>query len=277
MNRFLTSYLLGMTIALALCAPASGQELYKQCESLSADGELSAEVKKHLAAMAGKDPVAREKAAVALETVCDKRVTEPLISLTADENPKVRIAALRALGKIGDRAAIDPLLELLPKEKDWDVIYYYVEALSAFQVHRSGYAVLNSIANAAPATVKTAAEMRTRCHAVVLVHQLHEVNFSRKALGFIFGFLDHTDPALAKIAEEHMYQLKDTRNGPHELPGILKITNYPTFKIKAATWIGRLGIEDARYALEAKALSESDPQVLRAVKDAIAMLDQKLK
>ncbi|HZS07041.1 MAG TPA: HEAT repeat domain-containing protein [Blastocatellia bacterium] len=270
-------------ISLALCAllwalsfglAANAQELYTQCEALKAGGEPPAEVKKNLEALGDKDAKARARAARSLATSCDKRAVEPLVGRLGDPDPQVRAAAVEALGRLGDREAIDPMIEALNKEEDWGVRYVYAPALASFQIHRASYAVLNGIAGTMQ-KVRTEPEMRTRCYAILIVDQLRDVNFSRKGVGFLFSFLDHEDPALRKIAEQTVVALKDTRNGKHELMGMLRQSHNPDFLIKAANWIGRLGIEDARPVLEEMVTQDLDPRVQKAVRESLAALDKK--
>lgn len=265
-----------LTVSLSL--PALAQTLYDQCETLRSEGEPKAATQKQLAALKDKDAQARKQAMAQLAESCDKRAVEPLLALLNDPDPTIRAAAVATLGRLGDRDSIDPLLELLEKEKDWTVRDAYATSLASFQIHRASYAVLNTIANPQTMKVTDETELRTRCHAILLVNQLRDVKFSRKAVGFLFTFLSYPEEPLRRIAEETMYALKDTRNGKHELTGILRQSNFPEFQIKAATWLGRLGIEDSRELLTemiAPGSKQLNPLVVQAIKDAIAMLDKK--
>jgi HEAT repeats len=273
---FLTSGLL--VIALSLFVQANAQELVPQCEALKSEGDPDAVVKKNLDALRDKDAKIRAQAAQELASACDKRAASPLIGLLSDDDPKVRMAAVATLGKLGDRAAIDPMLEALDKEQSWEVRYAYGSALAAFQIYRASYAVLNTIANPQGQKVKTEAEMRARCYAVLMVNQLRDVQFSRKGVSILFGYLDHEQPALSQMAEQTMVSLKETRNGRHELMGILRQSHNPEFQIKAAKWIGQLGIEDARDVLEEITGAEAGSvnlSVQKAARDALALLDKK--
>ncbi|HZS06823.1 MAG TPA: HEAT repeat domain-containing protein [Blastocatellia bacterium] len=274
MGKKLLPALCALMCLLSFGLAANAQELYTQCEALKAEGEPAAGVKKDLEALKDKDAKAREQAARSLATSCDKRATGPLVSRLGDPDPRVRAAAVEALGRLGDREAIDPMIEAFIKEEDWAVKYAYAPALASFQIHRASYVVLNGIAGTME-KIRTEQEMRARCYAVLIVDQLRDVNFSRKGVSYLFGYLDYEDPALRKIAEQTMVALKDTRNGKHELTGILKQSHLPDHQIKAATWIGRLGIEDARPLLEEMAARDLDPRVQKAIREALAALDKK--
>lgn len=278
MTKKLFLTLFTLAVAFSLTSKANAQEFYQQCEALNSEGDPAAAVKKNLDALKDKDAKVRAQAAHDLATACDKRSVELLVSLLGDDDPKVRAAAVETLGRLGDRTAIDPLLEALYKEQNWDVKYVYGPALASFQIYRASYAVLNSIANPQGEKVKTEPEMRARCQAMLMVNQLRDVQFSRKAVNILFTYLDYEQPALRQLAEQTMTALKDTRNGGHELMGILRQSHNPEYQIKAAKWIGKLGIDDARDVLEELANADAasiNPSVLKAVKEALATLDKK--
>lgn len=256
----------------------SAQTFYPQCETLQGEGAPDAAAKKSLDALKSSDPKVREQAIKQLSGACDKRVTESLVAMLGENDPAVRMAVVETLGRLGDRAAIDPMIDALYKEQDWKVKDVYAAALASFQIYRASYALLNTIANPQSQKVNDEVELQTRCHAVLLVNQLRDVQFSRKAVNFMLIFLSYPEPPLRKIVEETMYALRDTRNGKHELTGILKQSHYPEFQILAANWIGRLGIEDARFLLEqmtAPDAKDVNPRVQKAAKDALAALDKK--
>jgi HEAT repeat protein len=269
-----------LLIVTATSRMISAQTLYPQCEALKKEGEPDAALKKNLEALKARDAKVREEAVRQLSAACDQRVVEPLIGMLGAADPSVRIAAIETLGRIGDRAAIDPMLEALYNEKDWNVRYAYAPALASFQLHRASYAVLNTIANPQTLKVTTETEMRARCYAILLVNQLRDVNFSRKAVSFLLTFVDYQEAPLRKIAEETMFALRETRNGKHELTGILKQNqnHHLDFQVRAAEWIGRLGLENARYILEeitAPDAKNVNPRVQKAAREALAALDKK--
>ncbi|MBL8186703.1 MAG: HEAT repeat domain-containing protein, partial [Acidobacteria bacterium] len=100
-------------------------------------------------------------------------------------------------------------------------------------------------------------------------NQLRDVRFSRKAISFLFVFQDHERPEFRRIAEETGLELRNTRNGYHELAGILKQHAYPDFRRKAAYWLGKFGTEEARAVLQEAAATDKDPSVQKAAQDAL--------
>ncbi len=102
-----------------------------------------------------------------------------------------------------------------------------------------------------------------------MTNQLRDVRFSRKAIGFLFTFLDYEDEKLRQIAEETALELKNTRNDFRELIGILKQHNYPVFRRKAAYYLGKYNIEEARSALAEAAAGDRDASVRKAAKAAL--------
>jgi len=102
-----------------------------------------------------------------------------------------------------------------------------------------------------------------------MVNQLRDVRFSRKAIGFLFAFLDYEDEKLRRIAEETALELKNTRNGFRELIGILKQHNYPVFRRKAAYYLGKYNIEESRPALAEAAAGDRDASVQKMAKEAL--------
>src|SRR5262249_23771823 len=104
---------------------------------------------------------------------------------------------------------------------------------------------------------------------ILMINQLRDVRFSRKAIGFLFLFLDSKNQTLRRIAEETAMKLKDTRNGYHELIGILKQHNYPDFRRKSAYWLGKFNLEEARPALAEASVADRDPSVQRVAKEAL--------
>lgn len=275
-RRWLTGLaLVCLTTCLSGQTGAQAPALVSQCETLRSEGEPAEAVRKNLDALKDKDAKVRQQAAQKLAVACDRRAVDSLLILLNDAEPAVRIAAVETLGKLGARTTIDPLLEALNGEKDWTVKYAYADALAAFQVHRASYDVLNALANPQGGQVKDLAEMRTRCHAILLVNQLRDVNFSRKAVGILFEFIDDRRPEFRQLAEQTFQRLGETRNGKHELMGILRQNRYPEYQLKAVTWLGRLGIEDAREVLLEMSKTEIDARVKKAIQETIALLDKK--
>ncbi|MFN0084819.1 MAG: HEAT repeat domain-containing protein [Blastocatellia bacterium] len=243
--------------------------LYEQCSALQGAGEAPGGI----AALRDGEASKRVKAAEALGKSCDSRAVEPLIAALKDADVSVRLAVAEALGRLGDRGAIDSLVEALA-DGDWRVRVGLGRSLASFQTQSSGNATLNVLANPGETRVSDEGDMRARCAGVLLVNQLRDVRFSRKAIGFLFTFLGNENPALRRIAEETAMELKNTRNGYHELVGILKQHNFPEFRRKAAYYLGRFNLDAARPALTEASIGDRDPTVQRAAKEALESMSK---
>ncbi|MDX2031466.1 MAG: HEAT repeat domain-containing protein [Blastocatellia bacterium] len=277
MGRMRLMGLMGLVIAALLAAfvEARGQTamralpLYEQCSALQGAGEAPGGI----AGLKDGEAAKRAKAAEALAKSCDSRAVEPLIAALKDPEVPVRLAVAEALGRLGDRSAIDPLVEAL-EDSDWRVRAGIGRALASFQTQPSGNATLNVLTNPGEKQVTDEGDMRARCAGVLLVNQLRDVRFSRKAIGFLFSFIGNENPALRRIAEETALELKNTRNGYHELIGILKQHNYPDFRRKAAFYLGKFNLETARAALTEASIGDRDPTVQRAAKEALESMSK---
>ena len=264
--------LCGALLAASILAqePVRALPLYEQCAALqSADEKTPAMI----AALREADPGRRAKAAEALAKSCDARAAEPLAAALRDKEAAVRLAVVEALGRLGDRSAIEPLVEALTDE-DWRVRAGIGRALASFQTQPSGNATLNVLVNPGDNKVTDEGDMRARCTGVLLVNQLRDVRFSRKAIGFLFSFLANENPALRRIAEEAALELKNTRNGYHELVAILKQHNYPEFRRRAAWYLGKFNLEAARPVLAEASIADRDASVQRAAKEALEMMSK---
>ena len=248
------------------CAPASGP-----------DAELP-----KLPPEAESDPLFAEKgrseqkiALIArVRRACHPASAARLLAPMGDEDPQVRLAAIEALGQIQQPEAIEPLIEQIGRETDWQVRTALAWSLASFQTHRPSSAVLNLIANPGSQPILGGeAELSTRCAAVLAVNQLRDVRYSRKAVVFLFAFLELPDPRMVKVAEQALYHLRETRNGYHEMVGIIRKHGFPDHRSKAADWLGRWRATTARPILLEVAAKETHPLVLQAVKDALALLD----
>jgi len=257
--------------ALALAAVARGQALSEQCEALAEKPEATAEVTRLLAALKDKESKARLGAAQQLGKSCDQRAVNPLINLLKDPDPLVRIAAVEALGQLGDRSSVEPLIDASGDE-EWRVRQAIGRALCAFQYYPASYAALNKVANPQNGPLGDEGDIRARCATVIAINQLRDVRFSRKAVQFLFAFLDDQRQIVRQIAEQAMLELKNTRNGSHELIGLLKQSNNPQFREKAAYWLGKLGVERARPALGEASVGDQDIRVQQAAKEALALI-----
>jgi HEAT repeat protein len=245
--------------------PLRAEPLYEQCSWLESRVGSTAN---SIASLKDADAQKRVKAADELAKSCDSRAVDPLVAALKDPEVAVRIAAVAALGKLGDRNSIEALIEALG-DKDWRVRTALGRALCSFHVHQSSNATLNTLVNPGDAKVTDEGDLRARCFGILMVNQLRNVSFSRKAIGFLFLFLDNENEKLRQIAEETAMELKNTRNGYHELIGILKQHNFPGFRRKAAYYLGRYDIEAARPALAEAAVGDRDPSVQKAAKDAL--------
>ncbi|MEP7337488.1 MAG: HEAT repeat domain-containing protein [Acidobacteriota bacterium] len=248
--------------------PIRALPLYEQCAALVENAGATAAI----AVLKDKDSQKRIKAAETLAKSCDSRATKPLLAAVRDDDDvAVRVAAVEALGRLGDQEAIDPLIEAI-EGADWHVRLAMTRTLASFQVYRANNATLNVLTNPGDKKITEEGDLRVRCQGILEVNQMRDVRFSRKAIGFLFLFLDHENPEFRRIARETAMALKDTRNGFHELAGILKQHNYPEFRLKAAQWLGKFNIEEARPALEEAAASDRDSNVKQAAQDALAAM-----
>jgi hypothetical protein len=243
----------------------SAPQLYEQCTALQTNEAAPA----YIAALKESNAQQRIKAATLLAKSCDARATEALLVAFRDEDTAVRMAAVEALGQLGDRAAIDPLCEDAANQ-DWRVRAALARTLASFQVYRSSNVTLNTLANPGDKKITDEGDMRARCLAILAVNQLRDVRFSRKAIGFLFTFQDHPQPALRRLAEAAARELQNTRNGYHELAGLLKQSNFPLFRLRAAYWLGQFNTAEARAVLAEIAATDRDPSVQRAAQEALA-------
>ena len=238
--------------------------LYGQCASLQPNETTIAAI----AGLKDKDPQKRIKATETLAKSCDSKATAPLLATTKDDETSVRVAAIEALGQLGDQEAIDPLIELV-EGADWQIRMALVRTLASFQVYRSNNVVLNLLTNPGDKKITEETDLRVRCFGILMVNQLRDVRFSRKAIGFLFLFQEHQLPDFRRIAEETALELRNTRNGYHELAGILKQHNSPDFRRKAAYWLGKFSTDEARAVLEDAVANDKDPSVKAAAQNAL--------
>lgn len=255
---------------LSSSTPIRALPFYEQCKTLS-DTNATAPIA--IADLKSKDSQTRIKAAETLAKSCDSRATAALLAATKDEEVSVKVAAVEALGKLGDQEAIDPLIELI-EGADWQVRMALVRTLASFQVYRSNNAVLNALTNPGDKKITEESDLRVRCFGILTVNQMRDVRFSRKAIGFLFTFQEHQLPEFRRIAEETGLELRATRNGFHELAGILKQHNFPEFRRKAAYWLGKFSTDEARAVLEDAAANDRDPSVKQAATSALAAMKQ---
>jgi len=248
--------------------PIRAEPLYEQCAALSRGGAAAPSAIVALREPKEKDAQKRVKAAEALGKSCDALAIDPLVASLKDTEIAVRVASVEALGRLGDRNTIEPLIEVL-NDEDWRVRAALARALCSFQAYASSYAALNLLANPGDRKITDEGDLRARCLGVLMINQLRDVRFSRKAISFLFMFLNNQNEKLRGIAHETAMELKNTRNGYHELIAILKQHNFPDFRRKAAYYLGKFNIEEARAALAEASIGDRDASVQKMAKEAL--------
>lgn len=257
--------------SLAQTQTVQPQPIYDQCAALTTGTAADDEVARAVHALKEKDAKARLQAAEKLGQSCDKRAVEPLIDLLKDSDPLTRAAAIEALGKLGDKGSVTPLIELI-YDQDWRVRLALVSALASFKTFEARNTVVNGIANPSDKDIQDVDDMRVRCAAILTANQLKDVSHSRKSILFLYNFLNSSHAPIRQLAEQTMYALKQTRNGPTELIAIFKQNQNPELRRWSALWIGKLGIENGREVLQEAAANDRDPSVKQAANEALAML-----
>lgn len=258
--------------SLVLAQYSKTPALYEQCEAITENANNTTSIAKATTALKSVEAKTRIEAVQALAKTCDIRTANTLLNALRDEDATVRIAAAEALGRLGSRDAIEPMIEVLLADKDWRVRAALGLALGSFNVHAARNATLNVLVNTGNVKVTDEGDMRARCFGILVVNQMRDVRFSRKAVSFLFEFLDHDDPKLRQVAEATAVELQHTRNGKHELVGILQQHNFPEYRRKAAYWLGEWHAAEARAALEQAALGDRDASVQQTAKAALAKL-----
>lgn len=247
------------------------QPIFDQCNSLTA-GSTEA-VTRAIALLKDKDSKVRVQAAQQLSKSCDPRAVEPLIEMLRDEDPVIRVAAVEALGRLGDPESIQPLNDLL-NDKDWRIRLALVSSLSSFKTFSARNPVLNVIANPGSEEITDVDDMRVRCAAILTLNQLADVSYSRKALLFLYTFLQSKQTAIRHLAEQTMIALKNTRNGSIELIALVKQSNNPELRRWSAEWIGKVGIERGREVLQEVAEKDPNAKVKQEAAAALKALTQ---
>lgn len=250
--------------------------LYEPCTKPGEGGEvepLGLEQLKH------PQPAERIAAIRRLLRRCAREGIDPLLVSLRDEDAEVRVAAIGALGELRYPLKTDERLaglieQLIPlaTDRDWRVRMALARTLASFQHYPASNAVLNLIANPGTRPVVEAGDMRARCAAILMVNQLRDVRFSRKAISFLTVFVDHQDPALRSIARSAVDELKSTRNGYHELVAIARKPGIPLQRVRAIEWLLQWRMVEARPVLTEIAAAEANPQVREAAVRALAEL-----
>ncbi len=251
---------------------AKAQQIHDQCASLSKGASTNDGVATAIAALKDKDPKARAQAAGQLGKSCDARAVEPLVDLLSNEDPASRIAAIEALGRLGDNSASDPMLEMTVTEKDWRVRMALISSLASFKTFRARNGVLNGLANPSGEDISDLNDMHVRCAAILTCNQLRDVQYSRKAILFLYNFLNSKFPTTRQMSEQTLYELKNTRNASTEFLAILKLDHNPELRRWAAEWMGKIGFENVGEALTAAAANDPDSKVKQAAATALAAL-----
>lgn len=247
------------------------QPIYDQCPKLQTGSATDDAVAKSISSLKDKDAKVRAQSASQLGKSCDSRGVDPLIERLKDEDVAVRVAAVEALGRLGQPDSAEDLINTI-QDQDWRVRMALISSLASFKTFRARNMVLNGIANPSDADITDIDDMRVRASAILTCNQMHDVIYSRKAVLFLYNFLESKHEPIRKIAEQTMYALKNTRNGPSEFAGILKQSNFPTMRRWAAEWIGKIGIEYCRQALEEAAANDPDPAVQRVSAESLKAL-----
>jgi HEAT repeat protein len=259
--------------------PASAQTikapaLYEQCQSLTENPAAAATVTQAATALKSPDAKKRSEAAQILAKTCDSRAVDLLLTALKDDEATVRVAAVEALGQLGHPDTIDLLIETL-QDSDWRVRAALGLSLGSFNIHKARNAVLNSLVNTGSGKMGEEGDLRARCLGVLVVNQMRDVRFSRKGIKFLFEFLNINDPRQRQLAEATATELQHTRNGLHELIGILQQDSFSDFRRKAAYWLGQWGLEEARGALAQASVGDKDAGVQQVAKEALAKLPKK--
>lgn len=252
-------------------SPIKPQPFYKQCPALTTDKAADDAVTRAIASLKGKDAKIRTQAAQRLSQACDSRAVEPLIELLRDEDPLIRIAAVEALGKLGASEAVVYLVDLI-FDNDWRVRMSLISTMASFKIFKARNAVLNGIANPGGVEVTDENDLRVRCAAILTVNQLQDVQYSRKAILFLHFFMESKQENIRRLAEQTMYELKNTRNGPTEMYALLKQHYFFEIRRWVAYWIAKLNLENAREVLQYAAINDSDQRVRQEASEALKQL-----
>ena len=262
---------LSVACATAQTAPVKPLPIYEQCAALNAGTSADDAVAKAVAALKSQDAKARAEAAKQLAAACDSRGVDPLIDLLKDPDTAVRIATVEALGKLGDPNSVQLMIDTVAEQKP-QVRMAMISAFASFKTFLARNALANHIANANGEDISDEADMRVRCAAILTACQLKDVQHSRKSILFLYAFLQSKHASTRKLAEQTMLELKNTRNGSAEMIGILNQSNDPMLRRWAAQWIGKIGLTDARSALETAAATDSDPTVKQLAAESLKQL-----
>lgn len=255
--------------ATAQTAPIKALPVYEQCQALTPGTDEG--VTRAIAALKSQDAKARAQAAKQLSQSCDSRAVEPLIDVLGDADADVRIATIEALGKLGDPNSVQPMIEIVGSS-DSRVRMSLVKAFASFKSFLGRNAVVNQIANPSGADITDENDMRVRCAAILTACDMKDVSHSRKSILFLYDFQQSKHDNIRKLADQTLLELKNTRNGATEMGAILKQSNNPVLRRWAATWIGKIGLDAARDALQQAATNDADTTVRQAAAESLKQL-----
>ena len=245
--------------------------LLTPCAQRASDAAADQAAQPFIAKLKDKDAALRVQAAAHLSKGCYQAAANPLVAALQDTAPQVRAAAVTALGQLGDRDTVEDL-RMMTGDADTNVRLALIQALATFTSFSARNAVLNNIANPSDVEVVDETDARVRCVAILTLNDVSNVEYSRKGIYFVYGFLQSRHAAVRQVAEQTMLALKDTRNAPTELVAMLKTHNNPELRRWAAVWLGKLAIEPGRDALTTAAATDANPAVKDAATKALAQL-----
>ncbi|MEO6727243.1 MAG: HEAT repeat domain-containing protein [Blastocatellia bacterium] len=255
--------------AKAQTAPVKALPVYDQCQALVAGTDEA--VAKAISALKSQDAKSRAQAAKQLSQSCDSRSVDPLIDALADSDSDVRIATIEALGKLGDPNSVQSIIDVVASS-DWRVRMAMISAFASFKTFLARNAIVNQIANPSGADITDENDMRVRCAAILTACELKDVSHSRKSILFLYGFQQSKHDNIRKLADQTLFELKNSRNGATEMGAILKQNNNPVLRRWAATWIGKIKLEGARDALQEAAANDADASVRQLAAEALKQL-----
>ena len=236
-------------------------------------GQDGTKMARILEQLAQKD-LDEDKASKLVESLgqgCDKAAVEPLIDLLlGGPSEKVRLSVVEALGRLGSPDAIGPLNNIVSSENN-TVRWAIARTLLSMTSGNGRSVALNSIANPAN-ELKDEADLRLRGSVILTLNELANTAYNRKAILFLYNYMQSTNPNIVRTAEEVMSQLPATRNGSRELIGILKHSNTPQVRVWVCSWLGRLRITESREMLIETAEKDISQPVRTAAAEALKLL-----
>lgn len=199
----------------------------------------------------------------ALADIGDATSADAIDFLLADEEPEVRLSAVRALGRLrreGDSTAVvGRLIDLAQRTDDTDLLVAAVEAIGETSDPRVLAVLRPLVGKSAEASV-----------AVAAVEAIGRVSDARKLEALIDG-LAHPDVDVAKAAMRLLAKVDDARVDAH-LGAFLDHEAWGVRRL-AADLLGQRGGEVAAGLLRAKRATEREPLVREALERALGVLE----